>query len=747
MNNLSLIYFIRLLLRNSALLIVSPILLFAIAFFITKDQPQTYESNTIVYTGIGTGSSIVSLNESNLDRFGTSVAFDNLLDIIGSRKTIEEVGLKLFTQHMILTKPDKTILSTEKYYDLMNLVPDEVKQLVDHDSFENTFEAFQEYKNKDYENFIYKLINLNHPDYSYNKIESKLKASRVHSSDMINIQYSSEDPAICYQTLKFINQTFVKYYSSIKVNQSDAVVNYFTNELAKAQERLDDAENQLLTFNINNSIINYSEQTEQITVEKMQFNLEFGSLKMQLAGIKSVLNTLEEKLSNQGLTIVRKQEVLDLRNELSNKNLQILFKEQGLNDNSGSEDESALILELSELKSEVDSIQNQLRETIEEEFTEENTIPGAGSLSQDIMNSWLSSVIEYESTNAQVIFGEEREEEYISLYREYAPMGANMKRLERKINVAEEEYMTILNSLNTAKLKQQNVELNSNIKVYEEAFFPLEPIAGKRKYILLLALVIGFFIPAFLIIVFDFFNSNIRNVVKAESLTQLEVLVSYPNLIQKKKRIKYEQLKQMADDKVIQRFMILANKFEARKPSLIINSSIHENEGKSTINDLLFKNLTESGFKVLSLTHDEIDLQQIDKTGIHQYLVDNNFYSCTQPEDLNIVSDSLIFKDYDFILIELPSLLKVKYPVNLINNSDHLFITIRANREWKTTDNNTLKDLLKITNKNKPSIILNGVDLDEIEKDLGDIPGKRGFIRIFLKKLLLFQFHSQKKLR
>ena len=48
-----------------------------------------------------------------------------------------------------------------------------------------------------------------------------------------------------------------------------------------------------------------------------------------------------------------------------------------------------------------------------------------------------------------------------------APLGATLKRIEREINVAEKEYLSLLHSLNLSKLRQQNIELSSNIKAVQ----------------------------------------------------------------------------------------------------------------------------------------------------------------------------------------------------------------------------------------------------------------------------------------
>jgi hypothetical protein len=55
-------------------------------------------------------------------------------------------------------------------------------------------------------------------------------------------------------------------------------------------------------------------------------------------------------------------------------------------------------------------------------------------------------------------------------------------------------------------------------------------------------------------------------------------------------------------------------------------------------------------------------------------------------------------------------------------------------------DKNALAKLEKQTEHLKQGVILNGVELDEMEKMIGEIPGKRTVIRRFIKKVISFQY-------
>ena len=717
-----------------------PILFVAIVYFITKDEPKTYNSNASVYTGIATGSSIVSMEESKLDLFGSRTAFDNLINIIKSRSTIEEVALRLFTSHMILHQPSDDIIKGQTYKDLMKIVPPEVKELVVKGDFETTLTRFKTYKDKDYSNFIYELIKFNHPNYSSKKILSKVKVNRIQSSDLIEISYASEDPGICQHTLEILIEVFIKEYSNIKVNQSDAVVRYFLGQLDVSNERLNQAENELLSFNRSNSIINYYEQTKHIASEKEQFDLIYQDIKMQNAAAESVLKVLEGKMSIREKTKVNSNVISDLRNQLSRINLEIAMKKNvGKLDDEG---EKVLIDQLSALENQSYQLQKMLKDAIGEQYEIDNSPEGLPTGS--ILSDWLEKVIEFETTKAQLEIGKEKHQEFKDLFQNYAPLGATMKRLERKIDVAEREYLSLLHSLSLAKLKQQNVELNSNLKIVAAPFYPIESQPSKRKFLLIIAFMIGFILPAFTIIVLEFLDRNINNIYRAESMMGLSVAAIFP-VLNAGKSLDFDFVKQRSLDIIARRLILNTESVEVKpKPDINLFFSIQDGEGKTELLVNLLNKLSSFGYRILLLSFNDIKAHE-NYQSIH-YKVNNSFHRVDSIFDFEADLSGIVFEDFDYAFVEIPGILNHSYPIKLFRSSHHSFLVTRANRAWSKADKNALKDILEYTSDNKPQVILNGVALDEMETVLGDLPKHRSFIRRAIKNLFRLQFFSKKKL-
>ena len=263
----NLLFFVRLLLRHIGLLLAVPIILASLVFYLTQNEPKVFNSKARVYTGIASGSTI-ELDNTKLDFRATNTAYDNLLNLIKARTTIESVALKLFAQHIVLDSADTRIISREKFADLQQMTPQEVKDLVVPGDVEKTYEALLAYKNSNHTNFLYELINKKHPDYSIEAIRGRIGVKRILSSDFVDIEFESEDPAICQNTLLILADVFVALNAEIKVNQSDAVVKYFEKQLEGSTEDLRVAENDLLSFNQTHNIINYYEQTKHIASKK-----------------------------------------------------------------------------------------------------------------------------------------------------------------------------------------------------------------------------------------------------------------------------------------------------------------------------------------------------------------------------------------------------------------------------------------------------------------------------------------------
>ena len=728
---MNLIQFIRIFQRNIIVLLIVPIMLAGLVFLLTKNQAKTYSSNTTIYTGIASGYSIGSQSSSGIDYFGVNNAFDNLINIINSRSTLEDVSLTLFARCMMLEKASPHLISEESFSELQSIVPAEVKSIIDKSSLEKSVKNLKEMMNKDATNFVYELVNLDHPFFSIEAI-SDIRAFRVSSSDMIEISYESTDPGICMSTLEIISGVIIKNYSGIKANQTDAVVSYFEDQLNNSNLRLKESEDLLLRFNQENNIINYYEQTKSISGQKTDLELRHQTELMALKGAESIIKSLEEKLTNTQKIILKNEEITAKRNELSRITSSIAFLEIYA-DSLGSK-----AAKLQDLNTRAEKIAEELNSSVQSVFMFKNE--KGGLTSDQILADWLNNTIIYEESKARIIVMDKRIKDFQKEYDTFAPLGAILKRIEREINVAEQEYLSLLHGLSLAKLKQQDLQLSSNIKPIDPPYFPIKPEPSKRKILVLIAGMFGFIMVAFAIILMEYFDSNIKTPGRIEKETGLKVAVSYPVRQTTKKFVDIGFIETRAIDWLAQNVAQKVTENPAQPlPNHILIFSTQGEEGKTTIGTTLSKKLTTYGKRVLYLNYSSKIESGIQDLILKNILPDEKF-----PETADYLSDSgeTELPNFDFVIIEMPDLLNNSFPNKLMKLFDQAYLVCSANREWTLADQNSLNMLQKSLIKTNPEIILNGVDLSIMEAYVGEIPKKRSAFRILLKKLIRFQFHT-----
>ena len=78
--------------------------------YFTRNMPKDYSTNTVIYTGIASGYDITTGENSKVDYFAVNTAFDNFINIIKARETVEMVALQLLAQHMLLEEPKINVL-------------------------------------------------------------------------------------------------------------------------------------------------------------------------------------------------------------------------------------------------------------------------------------------------------------------------------------------------------------------------------------------------------------------------------------------------------------------------------------------------------------------------------------------------------------------------------------------------------------------------------------------------------------
>ena len=897
----------RILKRHILLLILVPVILAAAVWYYTRNQDRTYQSETIIYTGIVSGYNLESTSNTNIDFMGTNMQFDQIVNYLSSRKVIEETSIRLLAQHLMLENYDTRYINQKNYEAIQQNTPKEVKDLVvkynksgaereiierikneenklvelqkkynqtkpgtsptlispdvptqsqddslkktpafhivtegetlesiasrynltvselmdinemqtkeiqpgmklickritesgntyhtvlpnedlstiaakyntttenlmelnslidnkvspgdnllvekntessdfdkslsvdvedpiqkhiqeiilpqriNSDDYEKTVANLMKYYHKDNSNYVYELLNYSGPIYSINAITSNLSSNRIQNSDLVKVTYKSDDQGISQNTLAILTEVFIRQYRELRVNNTDKVVQYFMRKVAEAYTNLNDQEGRLLRLNQNNKIINYYEQSKSIALEKDALEREIQNTLVTNAGAVADIRNMESKLANKDSIYLKSSKIMAKRDELSSYTEKLDLNKVALGyDPYQAQKVKDLTAKTEKLKNEIKSYVNQL-------YLLGHTTEGV-PIAQ-ILDTWLKNVIVYEESKAALNVLRNRLKEFEKTYSIFAPLGAMTKRYERQISVAEQAYIEMKRALNQAKLRQQNLEMSSNMKIIDDPSYPIEALASKRKLLILAALLLGLLLVVFIVLLLEYFDDSIKTPERAEKLTGLKLASAFPRIIPGYKKADLNLITQRFTDLLLQNIKLkisLMKPEDRNKPLLLMFFSTNPETGKSTIANNLIDRLRATDERVLSINYrfeDGYGNLNDDYNYSYTYTIDNHFIEIESIGELlgdkNLRQDNYV---YDYILFELPSIVHHAYPINLMNSIDIPILFVNATDHWRKSDIKALENL-KLVTKNEPLVVLNNAELYALEDIIKD---------------------------
>lgn len=694
--------------------------------YLTKNMPREYQSAAIVYTGLASGYNITETGESRIDYFAVNNAFDNLIATVKSRETIEEVALKLLTQHMMQKKPHISIVNDKSLKRLDELVPKSLRDsLVVPGNFDSTYANLNRYRLRTSNNIIADIINNSSSHYSVPSILNRLSVQRKAASDMLDLSFKADDQGVCLQTLIYLIEVFQRRYKSIKGSETQNVVKYFEEQLRKALQNLRAAEERLKNFGVDNRIINYEEQSKFIAESKEDMTTDYYKEVMVFGGAKAAVERLEKKLDEREILIANNKDLVAKRQQLGDAQRRL----------ANAQVYKAPPDEIADLQYEVEELSEELRQLAKQYYKLNNTVEGVAQ--KDLLSQWLNKVLEYEESSARLTVFEKRLKEYDQIYDDFAPLGSEMTRLARGVDVAEKEYLSVLHGLNLAKLRQTNLEMANSLTVMDEPFLPLMPLPSKRLVLVVASFMAGFILLLAFFIANEMLDYSMRSperAVKASGLTLAGALPAY----RRRSNVKLEDLEQSLTEQLVTSLTIALRHAEKVSTYYQINVlSARKGEGKTWFCQRMASRFAQIEGKVLYLYPETSDLgnfEQPDNVISLPYTVDGSLVGKKGIQDLLEGTGHSSF-EFNYVFLELPHLSNNTVPYDLVAQAHVSLLVINAENNWAPAHERTT-GLYQKAAKNNTMLVLNRVTPEMLETIHGEIPKRRSPLRRLVKKVV-----------
>lgn len=685
-------YIVRFIYRIRWWMVIFPCIAGIIAWFLTRNLEKTYDVKTTIFTGIISGYNVDASDTRN-----AQVHLSNLMNIITTERTLKIVSLKLLARCLVYGDPERntSYISAIHYQQLAGGVPRELQALIDKQNEEKTYNNLVAFERPSINNFIYQLLNYTHPYFSVPLLSQNIKVARLGNSDMIEIAYSANDPGIAYNTLEILNEEFVKQYHELRYGETNNVIKFFQEELARLGKMLTSAEDSLIDYNIEKRIINYEEQTKQVASMDATYQMMDNDLLINYSTSKALIDFYEYKLGDVAKLIRTNNEFMNKLQQMSKLNTQISTMEITPDENN-----QKTLEEQKGILNEAEKNINELALKLSEEAASTNNVSY-----ETLIDQWLEQVILAEKTKAQMEARDIMREKLNEDFLYFSPIGATLGRKERHIGFVESNYMSTMGALNAAILRQKNLEMTSaSLKIMNPPLFPLTSSPTNARMVILASMLgtLLFVIGYFLII--EILDRTLRDKIRTERITGGTVIGAYP----KDSKLRYRRYNKAIDEMAVKQLSTALLPYLNANQQRVINLlSTEEKDGKTHIAQVLEQYWTEIGLDVRRITYDE-DFLSEDR----QYVQARNLTELCPDLDKE-----------EIVLIEYPVLKNNPLPPALLNAASINLMIVRANRTWKNTDQDIYEHLLEIKQQNVPLLFyLTQADRNTVQDFTGQLP-------------------------
>ena len=692
-------YLVRFLYKIRWYLVILPLIALVVAWFLTRNMERVYDARTTIYTGMITGYTIEGGSSSGNAQ--TNMA--NLMLIIQTDNTIHEVALRLFARCMMYGNPNKdnNYISAEHFRQLSASVPADVKALINHNNEQETYRNLKAYEKPSQDNYLFGLLNY-HPYFSINSITSRLKVLQLNYSDIIGISYSSNDPGICYNTLDILNEVFANKYQELRYGETLNVIKFFEKEVARLYKVLTNAENDLIKYNVKHRIINYGEQTKQLTILEATQQTKDNELRMNIATTEALIAYLKKQLGDRAKIIESNQEFTSLVRDITRlqsriANLKLMSSENGGNDNEAQMELAKAERELNEKTKKV----KELTQTIEAANYNTDT----GVKAKDLVDRWLEQVILLDKTKAELGAQDIMRSSIDRQFIFYSPIGATLDRKDRHIGFIEGNYMEMLKALNAARLRQRNLQMSTAVlRILNPPMFPMNAQPTNRMMIMLGAFMLTFLLTALYFFIIEMLDRTLRDRMRSEKITKVPVLGCYP----KESTLRYRRFNKTINDMALKHLSkSLLPHFKEGQQNVLNLLSTDAANGKSYLAQELENYWLSIGLQVRRFTYDE------------DFLAEDSHY--LMAKDIKDICPDLM--PNEIAIIEYPNLDDNSIPTSLLNLGTVNLMVTRANRTWKDVDQKALNELeSRLENKETLFMYLTEANRYAVEEFVGQLP-------------------------
>ena len=700
------IRFLNILKKHKYTIVVIPILVMIIAFFLTSKLPNIYLSKGTLTAGIVKASSSPAsiLEGTPLQESKVNQEFGNLIQLMQMKKVYDQLSYKLILHDLKEPVPFRK--------------PSKLMSELNQNARAHAIDVYTDLYNKreplslwnaDQKGLNELIISMG---YDYESLLKKMRIYRIDNSDFITVEYESENPVLSAFAVNTMSAEFMAYHNYVTHETERNAIAFLENLVTQKRNALTNQVDSLRKFKIENHILNLGEQAKNLYSQMSELEGKIETGRKEIDANNSALDNINGKFTSE--------ERRNIDRTLVELNRSIASMEDKISELQSDYTRTGDL----RLKYSIDSMNGILKQKIL--AASERSVSNPQAMKDNLVNQRISLEVNRDMAQASIKTLQNELVKQKKRFDSLVPNEAVIQGYEGAIAVASKEYQDV-----QAKFNQASMAFNNGQQVKQiEMAMPGNKQPSKKMLLVLVSGVGSVVLCLLVLFILFYIDNSIKFVSELANKTNLRVLGILP-FITHSSLLDLNQLWANDNQNDIDKFFrnqLRSVRYETELcmegSHMLATTSMTNGEGKTFLAMCLASAYTMVNKKVLlidgNFTHNDITRIANPTYFIEDYLTNKiNIPYPGENNDITIIGnrgmDISLFEintepvirqkiqqlkeAFDIIIVETPSLNAMNQAKEWLTVSDKVVAAFETNRSLHAEQNNIIAYLKTLENK------------------------------------------------